>query len=163
MDHNKLWKILKEMGISDHLTHLQRNLYSGQESTVRTGHGTMNWYKIRKGVCQGCIVSPCLFNLYAEYIMQNAKLDDSQDGIKISRRKITNLRYADDTTLVTESGKEPKSLLMKVKEETEKVSLKKFQKIKIIASGSPLHGNQMGKDGNSVRSHFLGLQKHCGQ
>ena len=146
VDHNKLWKILKEMGISDHLTHLLRNLYAGQESTVRTGHGTMNWCKIRKGVCQGCIVSPCLFNLYAEYIMQNAKLDDSQDGIKISGRKITNLRYADDATLVAESEKELKSLLMKVKEEIEKVSLKNFQKIKSVTVSPSISHEVVGPD-----------------
>ena len=99
VDHNKLWKILKEMGIPDHLTHLLRNLYAGQEATVRTGHGTMDWFQIGKGVPQGYILSPCLFNLYAEYIMQNAELDEAQAGIKISGRNINNLRYADDTTL----------------------------------------------------------------
>ena len=109
VDHNKLWKILKEMGISDHLTCLLRNLYAGQEATVRTGHGT-------KGVHQCCILSPCLFNLYAEYIMRNAGLEEAQAGIKITRRNINNLRYADDTTLMAESEEELKSLLMKVKE-----------------------------------------------
>ena len=99
MDHNKLWKILKEMGIPDHLTCLLRNLYADQEATVRTGHGTTNWFQFRKGVCQGCILSPCLFNLYAEYIMQNARLDETQAGIKTARRNTNNLRYADDTTL----------------------------------------------------------------
>ena len=123
MDHNKLWKILKETGISDHLTFLLRNLYAGQEATVRTGHGTTDWFQIGKGVCQGCILSPCLFNLYAEYIMRNAWLDEAQAGIKIARRNINNLRYADDTTLMAES-KEVKSLLMKVKEESQKVGLK---------------------------------------
>ena len=108
VDHNKLWKILQEMVIPDHLTCLLRNLYAGQEATVRTGHGN--------GVHQGCILSPCLFNLYAEYIMQNARLDEAQAGIKISRRNINNLRYADDTTLIAESEEELKSLLMKVKE-----------------------------------------------
>ena len=100
MDHNKLRKILKEIGIPDHLTCLLRNLYAGQEATVRTGHGTMDWFQIEKGVCQGCILSPCLFNLYAEYIMRNAGLDQAQAGIKIAGRNITNLRYADDITLM---------------------------------------------------------------
>jgi len=133
-DHNKLWKILKEMGIPDHLTCLLRNLYAGQEATVRTGHGTTDWFQIGKGVHQGCILSPCLFNLYAEYIMQNARLDEAQAGIKIAGRNINNL-YADDTILMAES-KELKSLLMKVKEESEKVGLKlRIQKTKIMASG----------------------------
>ena len=117
MDHNKLWKILKEMGIPDHLTYLLRNLYAGQEATVRTGHGTTDWFQIRKAVHQGCILSPCLFNLNAEYIMRNAGLDEAQAGIKTAGRNISNLRYADDTTLVAESEEELKSLLMKVKEE----------------------------------------------
>ena len=121
VDHNKLWKILKEMGIPDHLTCLLRNLYAGQEATVRTGHRTTDWFQIGKGVRQGCIWSPCLFNLYAEYIMRNAGLDESQAGIKIAERNINNLRYADDTTLVAESEEKLKSLLMKVKEESEKV------------------------------------------
>ena len=116
VDRNKLWKILKQMGIPDYLTYLLRNLYTGQEATVRTGHGTTDWFQIGKGVCQGCILSPCLFNLYAEYIMQNARLDEAQAGIKIAWRNINNLRYADDTTLMAES-EELKSLLMKVKEE----------------------------------------------
>ena len=118
MDHNKAWKILQEMEIPDHLTRLMRNLYAGQEATVRTGHGTMDWFQIGKGVHQGCILSPCLFNLYAEYIMRNARLDEAQAGIKITRRNSNNLRYADDTTLVAESKEELKSLLMKVKEES---------------------------------------------
>ena len=134
VDHNKLWKILKEMGIPDHLTCLLRNLYAGQETRVRTGHGT-DWFQIGKGVCQGCILSPCLFNLHAEYIMQNARLDEAQAGIKIAGRNINNLRYADDTTLMAESEEELKSLLMKVKEESEKVGLKLNQKTKIMASG----------------------------
>ena len=117
-----LWKILKEMGISDHLTCLLRNLYAGQETRVRTGHGKNDWFQIGKGVHQGCILSPCLFNLYAEYIMRNAGLEEAQAGIKIARRNITYLRYADDTTLMAES-EELKSLLMKVKEESEKVGL----------------------------------------
>ena len=109
------------MGIPDHLTCLLRNLYSGQEATVRTGRGTTDWFWIRKGVCQGCILSPCLFNFYAEYIMRNAGLEEAQAGIEIARRHINNLRYADDTTLMAESKEELKSLLMKVKEESEKV------------------------------------------
>ena len=117
VDHNKLWKILKEMGIPDHLTCLLRNLYAGQEATVRTGHGTIDWFQIGKGVCQGCILSPCLFNLYAEYIMRNAGLDESQAGIKAAGRNINNLRYADDATLMAETEEELKSLLMKVKGE----------------------------------------------
>ena len=116
VDHNKLWKILQEMGIPDHLTCLLRNLCAGQEATVRTGHGTTDWFQIRKGIRQGCILSPCLFNLYAEYIMRNAGLDEAQAGIKISRRNINNLRYADDTTLIAEREEELKSLLMEVKE-----------------------------------------------
>ena len=110
VDHNKLWKILKEMGIQDHLTCLLRNLYAGQEAIVRAGHGTTDWFQIGKGVCQGCILSPYLFNLYAEYIMRNAGLDETQAGIKISGRNINNLRYADDTTLMAESEEELKSL-----------------------------------------------------
>ena len=116
VDHNKLWKILQKMGIPDHLTCLLRNLYAVQEATVRTRHGTMDWLQIRKGVHQGCILSPCLFNLYAEYIMRNAGLDEAQAGIKIARRNINNLRYADDTTLMAESTENLNSLLMKVKE-----------------------------------------------
>ena len=123
VDHNKLWKIPKEMGIPDHLTCLLRNLYAGQEATVRTGRGTTDWFQIGKGVHQGCILSPCLFNLNAEYIMRNARLDETQAGIQIARRNINNLRYVDDTTLMAESKEELKSLLMKVKEESEKVGL----------------------------------------
>ena len=119
VDHNQLWKILKEMGIPDHLTCLLRNLYAGQEATVRTGHETTDWFQIGKGVCQGCILSSCLVNLYAEYIMRNAGLEEAQAGIKIARRNINNLRYVDDTTLMAESKEELKSLLMKVKEESE--------------------------------------------
>ena len=121
MDHNKLWKILKGIGIPDHLICLLRNLYAGQEATVRNGHGTTDWFQIGKGVHQGCILSPCLFNLYAEYIIRNAGLEGSQTEIKISRRNISNLRYVDDTTFMAESEEELKSLLMKVKEESEKV------------------------------------------
>ena len=159
MDHNELWKILKEIGIPDHPTCLLRNLYAGQEATVRTGHGTMAWFQIGKGVCQGCILSPCLFNLYAEYIMQNAGLDETQAGIKIAGRNINNLRYADDTTLMAESKEELKSLLLKVKEESENASLKlNIQKTKITASG-PITSRQI--DGNSGRLYFHGLQNHC--
>ena len=117
VDHNKLWKILKEMGIPDYLTCLLRNLYAGQEAAVRTGHGTTDWFQIGKRVRQGCILSPCLFNLHAVYVMRNAGLDEAQAGIKIARRKINNLRYADDTTFMAESKEELKSLLMKVKRE----------------------------------------------
>ena len=116
VDQNKVWKILKEMGIPDHLTCLLRNLYVSQETTVRTRHGTTDWSQIGKGVCQGYILSPCLFNLYAEYIMRNARLDETQAGIKIAGRNINNLRYADETTLMAESEEEIKSLLMKVKQ-----------------------------------------------
>ena len=123
MDHNILWEILQEMRISDYLTYLLRNLYAYQKARVKTVHGTTDWFQIRKGVCQGCILSPCLFNLHAEYIMQNARLDEAQTGIRIARRNINNLRYADDTTLMAESEEELKSLLMKVKEESEKVDL----------------------------------------
>ena len=124
VDHNKLWKILKRMGIPDHLTCLLRNLYAGQEAAVRTGHGTTDWFQIGKGVRQGCILSPCLFNLNAEYIIRNPRLDEVQTGMKIARRNTNNLRYADDTTLMAESEEELKSLLMKVKEESEKAGLK---------------------------------------
>ena len=141
VDHNKLWKILKEMGIPDHLSCLLRNLYAGQEATVRTGHGTTGWLQIGKGVHQGCILSPCLFNLYAEYIMRNAGLQEAQAGIKIAGRNISNLRYADDTTLMAESEAELKSLLMKVKEESEKVGLKlKFRKLRSWHLVPSLHG-----------------------
>ena len=119
---DKMWKILKEMGIPDHLTCLLRNLYAGQEATVRTGHGTTDWFQIGKWVHQGCILSPCLFNLYAEYIMRNTGLDEAQAGIKIARRNINNLRYADDTTLMAESEEELKSLLVKVKVESKKLA-----------------------------------------
>ena len=143
VDHKKLWKILQEMGIPDHLTFLLRNLYAGQEATVRTGHGT-DWLQIGKGVHQGCILSPCLFNLYAEYLTRNAGLEEAQAGIKIARRNINNLRYADDTTLMTES-EELKSLWMKVKEESEKIGLNlNIQKTKIMASG-PITSWQMEK------------------
>ena len=124
VDHNKLWKILQDIGIPDHLTCLLRNVYAGQEATVKNRHGKVYWFKSGKGIHQGYILSPCLFNFYAEYIMQNARLDEAQAGIKTARRNINNLRYADDTTLVTESKEEQKNLLMKVKEESEKAGLK---------------------------------------
>ena len=124
MDHDNLWKIFQEMGIPDHLTCLLRNLYAGQEAPVRTGHGKTDWFQIGKGVHQGCILSPCLFNLYAEYIMQNVGLNEAQAGIKIAGRNINNLRYADYTTLMAEREEELKSLLRKVKEESEKSGLK---------------------------------------
>ena len=133
------------MVIPDHLTCLLRNLYAGQESTVRTGHRTTDWFQTGKGVCQGCILSPCLFNFYAEYIMRNAGLDEAQAGIKITGRNINNLKYADDTTLMEESEEEQKTLLIRVKEENEKASLKlNIQKTKIMAS-SPITSWQMGK------------------
>ena len=129
-------RLFTEMGIPDHLTCLLRNLYAGQEATVRTGHGTTDWFQTGKGVCQGCILSPCLFNFYAEYIMRNAGLEEAQARIKIAGRNINSLRYADDTTLMAESEEELKSLLMKVKKESEKVGLKlNIQKTKIMASG----------------------------
>ena len=136
VDHKKLWKILQEMGIPDHLTCLLRSLYAAQEATLRTGHGTTDWFQIGKRVRQGRILSPRLFNSYAEYILRNAGLKETQAGIKIAGRNINNLRYADDTTLMAESEEEPKSLLMKLKEESEKVGLKiNIQKTKIMASG----------------------------
>ena len=157
MDHNKRWKILKEMGIPDHLTCVLRNLYAGQEATVRTGHGTTDWFQVGKGVCQGCILSHCLFNFCAEYIRRNAGLEETQAGIKIAGRKINNLRYADDTTLMAESEEELKSLLMKVKEESEKVGLKlNIQKTKIMASG-PITPCQI--DGETVETLFLWAPK----
>ena len=136
VDHHKLWKILKEMGRSDHLTCLLRNLYAGQEATVRIGPGTTDWFQIRKGVRQGCVLSLWLFNSCAEYIIRNAGLEEAQAGIKIAERNINNLRYADDTTLMAESEEELKSLLIKVNEETENFGLKlNIQKTKIMASG----------------------------
>ena len=141
VDHNKLWEILKEMGILEHLICLLRNLYAGQEATVRTGHGTTDWFQIGKGVRQGCILSPCLFNLYAEYIMRNAGLEEVQAGIKIVGRNINNLRYADDTTLMAESEEELKSLLMKVKVESERVGLSStFRKLRSWHLVPSLHG-----------------------
>ena len=148
------------MEIADHLTCLLINLYAGQEATVQTGYGTTDWFQVEKGVCQGCILSPCLFNLYAEYITQNARLDEAQTGIKIARININNLRYADDTTIMAEN-EELKSLLMKVKEESEIVGLKvNIQKTKIMASG-PITAWQI--DGETVeimRNSFFVLQNH---
>ena len=159
VDYNKTWKILTEMGIADYLTSLLRNLYAGQEETVRTGHGTTDWFQIGKGVHQGCILSPCLFNFYAEYIMRNTGLEEVQAGIKIAGRNINNLRYKDDTTIMVES-EELKSLLLKVKEESEKVGLKlNIQETKIMASG-PITSWQI--DGETVADFiFGGLQNHC--
>ena len=149
-------------GPPDHLTCLLRNLYVGQEATVSTGHGTTDWFQIGKGVCQGCLLSPCLFNFYAEYIIQKGTLDDTQAGIKITRRNINNLRYADDTTLMAESEEELKSLLMKVKEESEKAGLKlNIQKTKIMAS-STITSWQIGREKVGRVTDFIGLQNHCG-
>ena len=155
VDHNQLWKILKEMGIPDHLTCLLRSLYAGQEATVRTGQGTTDWFQTAKGVRHSCILSPCLFNLYAEYIMRNAGLEEAQAGIKFARRNINNLRYADDTTLMAESEERLKSLLIKVKEESEKVGFKLYiQTTKIMAPG-PITSWQI--DGETVSGFiFLG-------
>ena len=150
-----MWKILKEMGIPDHLTCLLRNLYAGQEAAVKTGHGTTDWFQIGKGVCQGCILSPCLFNFYAEYIMRNVGLEEAQAGTKIAGRNINNFRYPDDITIMAESKEELKSLLMKVKVESEKVGLKlNIQKTKIMASG-PITSWQI--DGEIVETvaHFV--------
>ena len=160
VDHSKLWKILKEMGIPDCLICLLRNLYVGQEATVRTGHGTRDWFQIGKGVRQGCILSPWLFNFYAEYIMRNAGLDEAQAEIKIASRNINNLRYADDTTLMAESEEELKGLLMKVKEESENVGLKlNIQKTKIMVSG-PIPSWQIdGETMETVTDFILGGSK----
>ena len=150
VDHNQLWKILKEMGIPDHLTCLLKNLYAGQEATARTGHGTTDFFQIGKGVCQSCILSPCLFNFYAAYIMRNAGLEETQAGIKIDGRNINNLRYADDNTLMAEGEEELKNLMMKMKEENEKVGLQlNIQKTKVMASG-PITSWQI--DGETVET-----------
>ena len=160
MDQNKLWKIQEEIGIPDHLICLLRNLYAGQETTVRTGLGTTDWFQIGKGVCQGCLLSPCLFNFYAEYIMKNAGLEEAQAGIKIAGRNINNLRYAGDTTLMAESEEELKSLLMKVKEESEKVSLMlNIQKMKIMASGLIASWEVDGETVETVSDFILGGSK----
>ena len=150
MEHIKLWKILKEVGIPDHLTCLLRNLYAGQEATVRTGHGTTDWFQIGKGVHRGFVLLPCLFNFYAEYIMQNVRMDEAQAGIKVARKNTNNFRYADDTTLMAESEEELKSLLMRVKEESEKAGLKlNIQRTKITAS-SPITSWQI--DGETMET-----------
>ena len=162
VNHNKLWKILKEIGIPDHQTCLLRNLYAGQEATVRTGHGTTDWFQTGKEVHQGCILSPCLFNLHAEYIMRNAGLEEAQAGIKIAGRNISNLKYADYTTLMTESEEELKSLLVKMKEESEKVDLKlKIQEAKIMASGPITSWQLNGETMETVGDYFWELQNHC--
>ena len=161
MAHNNLWKILQEMGLPDHLTCLLRNLYAGQEASVRTLHETTHWLKIGKGICQFCILSPCLFNLYAVTIIQNAQLDETQAGIKFARRNISNFRYADDTTLMAEIKEELKSLLMKMKEDSEKAGLKlKIQKTKIMASG-PIISLQIDGETMETLTDFVGLQNHC--
>ena len=150
------------MGIPDHLICLLRNLHAGQEVAVRTGHGTTDWFQIRKGVRQGCILSPCLFNLYAEYIIRNAGLEEAQAGIKIAGRNISYLRYADDTTLMEESKEELNSLLMKVKEESEKVALKlNVQKTKIMASGPITSWQIDGETVETVTDFIFWLQNHC--
>ena len=153
VDHNKLWKILKEMGIPDHLTGLLRNLYAGQEVTVRTGHGTTDWFQIGKGVRQGCILPPCLFNFYAEYIMRNTGLEEAQAGIKIAGRNINNLRYADDTTLMADESErgEWKSWLKAQHSENEDDGIWSHH----------FMANRWGNSGNSVRLYFWGLQNHC--
>ena len=162
VDHNKLWKILKEKGIPDHLTCLLRNLHAGQEATVRTGHGTTDWFQIGKGVRQGCILSPCLFNFFAEYIMRNAGLEETQAGIKIAGRNINNLRYPDDTILMAKTEEEIKSLLKKVKEESEKAGLKlKIQKTKIVASGPITSWEIDAETTETATLYFSGLQNHC--
>ena len=150
------------MGIPDLLTCLLRNLYAGQEATVRTGLGTTDWFQIGKKVHQGCILSPCLFSFYAEYIMRNAGLEETQAGIKIAGRNMNNLRHADDTTLMEESKEELKSLLMKVKEESEKAGLKlNNQKTKTCIQSYHFMGNRWGNSRNTVRLYFFGLQNHC--
>ena len=155
VDHDKLWKILKDMGIPDHLTCLLRNLHAGQEATVRTGHETTDWFQIRKEVRQGCILSPCLFNLYAEYIMRNARLVEVQAGIKIAGRNINNLRYADDTMLMAES-KELNSLLLKVKAESKKAGLKlNIKKTKIMASNTITSWQIDGETGETLRAFIF--------
>ena len=160
MDHNKQWETLQETGIPDQLTCLLRNLYTVQEATVRTGHGTTGWFQIGKGVRQGCILSPCLFNFYAEYIIRNTGLEETQAGIKIAGRNINNLGYADDTTLMAEIEEELKSLLMKVKEESEKVGLKlNIQKTKLMASGPITSWQIDGETVETVADFILGGSK----
>ena len=160
MDHNKLWEILKEMGIPDHLICLLRYLYAGQEAIVRTEHGTIDWFQLGKGVHQGFILSPCLFNLYAEYIMRCARLDEAQAGIKIAGRNTNNLTNADDTTLMAESKEELKSLLIKVKEESGKIGKKlNIQKTKIMASGPITSWEIDGETVETIRYFILGGSK----
>ena len=160
VDHNKLWKVLKEMGIPDHVTYFLRNLYTGQEATVRTRHGTIDWFQIRKGVQQGSILSPCLFNLYVEYIMRNIRLDEGQVGIKIARRNINNLRYAGNTTFMAECEEELKSLLIKVQKESEKVGLRlNIQKTKIMASGPITSWQIDGETMEKVTDFIFGAPK----
>ena len=160
VDHNKLWKILKQMGIQGCLTCLLRNLYAGQEAIVKTGHGTTKWFQIGKGVCKGCILSPCLFNFYAESILRNAGLEETQTGIKTAGRNVNNLRYADDTTLMPESEEELKSLLMKVKVESEKVGLKlNIQKTKIMACSPTTSWEIDGETVETLSDFILGGSK----
>ena len=157
VDHNKLWKILQDMGIPDYLTCLLRNLYAGQEATVRTGHEKTDWFQIGKGICQGCIFSPYLFTLYAENIMRNAGLNEAQPGIKIAGREINNFRYADDTIFMVESKEDLKSLLMKMTEESEKVGLKlNIQKTKIMASCPFTSWQKDGETVETIRDIILG-------
>ena len=161
VDHNKLWKILQEMEILDHVTCLLRNLYADQQATVRTGHRTTDWFQIGKGIHQGCMLSPCLFNLYAEYIMRNARLEEAQAGIKIAGRNTNNFRYVHDTTHMAER-EELKSLLMKVKEESGKAGLKlNIHKTKIMASGPITSWQIDGETVETVADYFWGLQNHC--
>ena len=163
VDHNKLWKILRETGIPEHLTCLLRNLYAGQEATVRTGHETTDWFQIQKGERQGCILSPCFFNFFAEHIMRNARVEEAQTGIKIAGRNINHLRYADDTTLMAESEEELQSLLMKVKVGSEKGGLRlNIQKTKIMASGPITSQKIDGETVETVSDFIFGvLQNHC--
>ena len=163
MDHNKLWKILKEIGIPDHLTCPLRNLYAGQEATISTWHGTMDWFQIGKGECQDYIISPFLFKLYVEYIyIGNAGLDEAQAGITIARRNTNNLIYTDDTILMAESEEELKSLLMKVKKDSEKAGLKlNIQKLRWWHWSHHFLANRWGNNGNNGGLYFLGFQNHC--
>ena len=164
MDHNKLWNILKKMGIPGYLTCLLRNLYAGQEATVRKRHGTTDWFKIVKGEDQGCIFSPCLFTLYAEYIMRNTRLDESQAGINIARRNINSFRYADDRSLMAETEEELKSLLMKVKKRSEKAGLKlNIQHLRLWHLVPSLHVKYMGKQWKQCQILLTWLQNQCGQ
>ena len=162
VEHNKLWKILEVMRIPDHLTCLLRKLYAGKQTSFKTQHGIMDWLQIGKGVCQVCILSPCFFNLYSENIMWNARLDEVQAGIKMSGRNVYHLRYADDITLMAEREEELRSLLLRVKEESEKAGLKlNIQKTKIVASGPITSWQRDGETMETFRGYFLGLQNHC--